>query len=403
MHTHEHYEELCALAATGQIPEGDLPELQTHLSACLRCRALVAEFTAIGSILSGNVRRFEQEQIPAGMTERFLARAHSSGIAIDSAIVSRPPLWRRQIPSYAAAALFLAAFSAVLMFWVRHERNQLGIAVAGRAQPTVAPAGKSIQDPTIQSNRIAVLQLDAAKAQEERLIERLNKNRDDLDRAAREKQQLLAQLNVLQEQKAQLEATERDRDGELASLREQLERVNAEKIANEVAVGANENELRALRNSLATKEAALQQQQHLIGVGNQVRDLIVARNLHIIDVYDRDGDGKRQQPFGRIFYTEGKSLIFYAYDLGDPRAINKHISFYAWGESLEGGQPVKSLGIFHNEDTSQGRWSLSFDDPQVLAKIDSVFVTVEQDKKPITQPNGKKILFAYLGNKANHP
>jgi hypothetical protein len=46
---------------------------------------------------------------------------------------------------------------------------------------------------------------------------------------------------------------------------------------------------------------------------------------------------------------------------------------------------------------------LTFDDPRVLAQINSVFVTVEEEKNGITRPKGKKILFAFLGNKANHP
>ena len=64
---------------------------------------------------------------------------------------------------------------------------------------------------------------------------------------------------------------------------------------------------------------------------------------------------------------------------------------------------MKQLGIFHNEDVNEGRWMLTFDDPRVLAQINSVFVTVEDDKRNVTHPQGKKILFAFLGNKANHP
>ena len=133
------------------------------------------------------------------------------------------------------------------------------------------------------------------------------------------------------------------------------------------------------------------------------RELVVARNLHIIDVHDRDGDGKNQRAFGRIFYTEGKSLIFYAYDLADPRKVDAKVSFYVWGEHLGAEKPIRSLGIFHNDDVSDGRWVLTFDDPHVLAQIDSVFVTVESSKKAIKEPGGRKILFAFLGDKPNHP
>lgn len=269
-------------------------------------------------------------------------------------------------------------------------------AVAG--SPPAATVGQAAL-----SDHMAAGQLDAAKAQVARLNAQLKANREALERANHEREQLDARLASLEQDKQLLQAGDKQRAADLANLRIQLDKLNAEKAANEVAVLTEENEIRELHKTLAAKAASLEQQQHLVGVGSQVRDLIVARNLHIIDVYDRDGDGNRQKPFGRIFYTEGKSLIFYAYDLTDPRKLNQQISFYAWGESLEGNRPVRRLGIFHNEDANEGRWALSFDDPKVLAKIDSVFVTVEQDKNTITRPNGKKILFAFLGNKANHP
>jgi hypothetical protein len=151
------------------------------------------------------------------------------------------------------------------------------------------------------------------------------------------------------------------------------------------------------------KDIVFKQQQHLIDTGAQARDLIVARNLHIVDVHDTDGDGHAQRAFGRIFYTEGKSLVFYAYDLADPQKVDQQVSFYAWGEKLGREQPVKRLGIFHNEDANEGRWVLTFDDPKVLAQINSVFVTAEEEKQAITRPRGKRILLGFLGNKANHP
>jgi hypothetical protein len=130
---------------------------------------------------------------------------------------------------------------------------------------------------------------------------------------------------------------------------------------------------------------------------------VVARNLHIIDVHDRDGNGKSQRAFGRIFYTEGKSLIFYAYDLSDPRKLDAKVSFYVWGERLGAEKPIRNLGVFHNDDANDGRWVLTFDDPQVLAQINSVFVTVESSKKAIKEPGGRRVLFAFLGDKPNHP
>ena len=46
-----------------------------------------------------------------------------------------------------------------------------------------------------------------------------------------------------------------------------------------------------------------------------IRDLIGARDLYIADIYDVAQDGTTNKPFGRIFYTKDKSLVFYGYDL----------------------------------------------------------------------------------------
>jgi len=50
-----------------------------------------------------------------------------------------------------------------------------------------------------------------------------------------------------------------------------------------------------------------------------------------IGKHDRDGNGKSQLPSGRIFYTERKLLIFYTYDLADPRSLDARVSFYVLG------------------------------------------------------------------------
>jgi hypothetical protein len=61
----------------------------------------------------------------------------------------------------------------------------------------------------------------------------------------------------------------------------------------------------------------------MLSVGRDVYDLMGVRSLHIIDVRDANGAGKNQKFFGRIFYTEGKSLIFYVFDRR-PRSCSAH-------------------------------------------------------------------------------
>ena len=126
--------------------------------------------------------------------------------------------------------------------------------------------------------------------------------------------------------------------------------------------------------------------------GSEMRDVIGARNLHIIDVADVENEGVRK-PFGRVFYTEGKSLIFYAYDLTGSKGKR---TFFAWGHRDGDPHTPHALGVLHNDDPAQGRWAFRCNDAKVLAQIDSVYVTLEPTDKPGDKPRGKKLLNAFL-------
>jgi hypothetical protein len=91
------------------------------------------------------------------------------------------------------------------------------------------------------------------------------------------------------------------------------------------------------------------------------------------------------------------------YDLEDPQRLNANVVFRVWGEKSGMKETTHNLGILHNEDSSQDRWTLRFDDPKVLAQINSVFVTVETANKHFNEPHGKKVLYAFFGSPPNHP
>ena len=407
MHSHAYYEELCGLAATGQIPENEASEFSAHLGECPACRSLVEDFTQAGTLLAASEAEGKvMSGIPHGMTERFIARARSEGISISRNATLQK---RRYLPKWnAAAAIGLAASLVIVGFLVlmktqHHFSHQSASSGVLRSPgPSVVPQAAASQESQDEAKKLQ-RQLAQTEAKVNTLTAQLNANHDALERESHTLASLQAELQHVQAENAGLMAGTETDASRIETLQAEIEKLNSVKRASDIAVMTEENELRNLRQTLREKEVVFKQQQHLIDTGEQARDLIVARNLHIIDVYDRDGDGNAARAFGRIFYTEGKSLVFYAYDLADPRKIDQQVSFYAWGEKLGREQPVKRLGIFHNEDVNEGRWVLTFEDPNVLAQINSVFVTVEQEKQAITRPRGKRILYAFLGNKANHP
>ena len=243
----------------------------------------------------------------------------------------------------------------------------------------------------------------SARAELNALDVRIKAQAGEIASASKAKDTLNSRIADIERENAGLLSDKAQLEARITQLQEELEKSRSEKNAGDVALALQDTEIRELRKKVADQTEALGQQQEFAAKAGDVRELVVARNLHIIDVHDRDGDGKSQRAFGRIFYTEGKSLIFYAYDLADPRKLDAKVSFYVWGEHLGAEKPVRSLGIFHSDDVSDGRWVLTFDDPHVLAQINSVFVTVESSRKTIKEPGGRRILFAFLGDKPNHP
>jgi hypothetical protein len=403
--SHDHYEELCALAVTGQASEKELADLRTHLEDCPSCRGTAYDFSAISAQgLSTLAAKRLRPEIPDGMTQRFIARAHSEGIEISTAI--RPQEHRSDRRRSRFRMVVAGAGAATILLC-------LALAVFGPRflKPAVIADGTAGVTPPLPANTIQTSADHSGK--EEELVElqqrlgamekTVNAQRADLEASKNNINALISQLSEAQQQSSGFEKEDVDQQGKVKLLEAELQKANSERDANAVALATQEDDLRRMQKEVSDQAEVLKEQQALTAKESDVRDLVVARNLHIIDVHDRDGNGKSQRTFGRIFYTEGKSLIFYAYDLSEPHRLNAKVSFHVWGERLGSEKPIRNLGILHNDDVADGRWVLTFDDPQVLAQIDSVFVTAEPSQKTAKEPRGERILFAFLGGTPNHP
>jgi anti-sigma-K factor RskA len=103
-----------------------------------------------------------------------------------------------------------------------------------------------------------------------------------------------------------------------------------------------------------------------------------------------------------VFFTKGKSLIFYAYDLDRHDGQRRESTFQAWGRRGRNFGQALPLGIMYLDSSAKRRWVLRLDDPSTLAKIDAVFVTVEPSGGS-EKPTGNPLLFAYLKIEPNHP
>jgi len=179
--------------------------------------------------------------------------------------------------------------------------------------------------------------------------------------------------------------------------------LKAEREKDQVAITAQNREIRSLNEKLEDKTASQEQARDVVEAEHGLRELVAARNLHIVDVYDTDSQGKTKKAVGRVFYTEGKSLVFYAYDLSTGHSESGKYAYYVWGNRDGNLETVRNLGTLNTDDFLQKRWKLQVEDAKVLGDIDRVFVTVEPVGKLGPRPHGKKILSAYLGSPANHP
>jgi hypothetical protein len=178
------------------------------------------------------------------------------------------------------------------------------------------------------------------------------------------------------------------------------------------SISAGESRIDSLQYALADKDtrltevsASVEREREMLSQGREIRDIMGARDLHIVDVIDRDGNGRARKAFGRAFYTQGKSLIFYAFDLPTKNTADGKFVYAAWGSNSNdlNGKVAHSLGIFYNDDQTQHRWAMKFDDPKLLEEIDTVFVTLEPAGRFFNAPTGKAILEAYFGTPPNHP
>ncbi len=174
---------------------------------------------------------------------------------------------------------------------------------------------------------------------------------------------------------------------------------SAEDAARAKAADARVNQLTQL---LQQRESELEQQGQLLAHDRDIRELMGARDLYISEVYDVGDTGETKKPYGRIFYTHGKSLIFYAYDLDQQSGLKQASTFQAWGRRGPDPQQSVKLGIFYEDNASKKRWVMKCENPRTLAQIDAVFVTVEPNPGS-RRPSNKTLLFAYLKVNPNHP
>jgi hypothetical protein len=166
-----------------------------------------------------------------------------------------------------------------------------------------------------------------------------------------------------------------------------------------------ESELTDMKEANRDQNRRLKDDEQYLTSDRDIRELMGARKLYIADVFDVDSVNHPRKPFGRVFYTQNKSLVFYAFDLDHQPGVKNASVFQVWGQrdaEANGASHTMNLGILYMDSESNRRWVLRSDDPKQLAEIDAVFVTVEPHGGS-QKPTSKPLLYALLRKEANHP
>jgi hypothetical protein len=404
METHEKYELLCALSAAHELGPDAQRELDLHTQECGICRVTLEEFQEVAKSMPSDIAA--QHAVTESMDQpqsaaQFVSYARSQGIPISDGAArmldgKTVREWRLSKVAYAAAiGLIVGATSVGLVLKSRTARKL--------EQPTQAlqipAAPEQAANPDTERSQIAELrsELDKALSRAEE-VPRLEAKIDD-----DEKQMGVLQASVTERDAAidRLHAGVAGAEKSLAAAQATIASLNGK---NDEAVAELVSERvhsAGLAETLLNEKESAERERELSAATTDVREMMGARRLFMVDVYDGEDRSRANRSFGRVFYTEGKSLVFYAFDLDKVKSA-KHVTFQAWGASGNDKGSVRHLGDFYIDDASQKRWVMKVQDPEKLKAVDAIFVTVEQGKGT-DKPTGEKLLYAYLGGQPNHP
>jgi len=216
-------------------------------------------------------------------------------------------------------------------------------------------------------------------------------------------EQQAGSLDQVSAQRDQLQSKLQYAQQSLQTVRDDLNKLQDERQTTLLQSASLETRIGELTAQLRDTSASSDRQKDFLASDRDIRELMGARQLYIADVFDVDHNGKRRKPFGRVFYTKGKSRIFYAFDLDQQPGLQNAKTFELWGSPHEDQSSPVSLGIFYIDSEANRRWVFKSDDPTALAQINALFVTLEPNGDRKT-PSGKPFLYTYLrAAPTNHP
>jgi hypothetical protein len=404
---HDEFVTLCALFPSGELTEEEWALLQVHLAYCDSCRVAFEEYEHLASHVipamaasayGESDNRSESSTFSLAEAEqRLMSQLDSAQPQLNSSS-TRSKRWR-VIGGIAASAVGVASLIGIHFMRLKSQPKTQAVAVTsieGVSKPQAPTNAETDLRPALElaESQVAKLQqqLNIVTAQYRQSSSTTTNIEQQLEGEQAGREKISEENDALTRQlvAAQTEAQ---------SLRDKSAEAGATTAQQNARTGALEARVHELNATLDEKDRMLAVDKEFLAHDREIRDLIAARDLYIADIYDVAQTGQTAKPFGRIFYTKDKSLVFYGYDLDKQSGLKQSVAFQAWG-SGDDKQNV-SLGLFYQDDTHK-RWVLRFSDTKTLARLNMVFVTAEPQGGS-TKPTGKPLLLAYLQMQANHP
>jgi hypothetical protein len=417
MRPHEEFIELCAVSTTGSLTEVEKAELEEHLSGCPSCRQVLREYQSTAEIGLPLFAAGSGQALP-GPTDLLdraesvlmanLGQAHDGETEVRASgfdVVRVRSHWNYMWLAFGATVVLAGILGA---FAYQSEFRHWGSVNKAEQVPVAAPAAAQVSTAAAERDS-AMQQVTDLKRAIEGLRAQLEKRTEEVSQLRQERNTLEAEARKSEEQHEQLTANQAAvsqkleiSEAALDRTQRELDALKSQRLDQQESAQALKARVEGLSGEVRDKDRTIDEQQDLLAHDRDIRELMGARDLYIAEVFDVAKTGATQKPYGRVFFTKGKSLIFYAFDLDRQSGFKNTSSFQAWGQRGLDRQDSLSLGIFYEDSASKKRWILKSTDPQKLDEINAVFVTVEPHGGS-QKPSGKPLLYAYLKVRPNHP
>jgi hypothetical protein len=359
---HEEFLELSALSTTGELSEEEQKRLQDHLATCTDCRQALKEFEAVADVgvplLSSVLSAPPSNELSQAPRKAVGATQKHGPVQGETTSVSSVPTkqgkglifthrngngrtqvnWNYVWMPFAAAVLLTVALG-IYSYQVGRRRT-LEVTQVRPNSPADNRVNALERQMSDMGHEHEVLKTQLAER--DRMIRDLRRQVEDQSAALGEAKRVQANL----EQSLQNDQTEKQQlaqersnftqklDAAQASLQKtqaDLDSLRQQRSQDQSRSDSLEAQIRDLHGQLRDREQTIGKQDELLAHDRDIRDLMGARDLYIAEVYDVERDGATKKPYGRVFYTKGKSLVFYAYDLDQQPGVRNASTFQAWG------------------------------------------------------------------------